>query len=341
MDAIGLKKYFLRIKNFLLSSRFKEFLIFLIFFLISSVFWISQSLSETFDVELQIPLRLSDIPSDVVITSELPPYVTLSVRDKGTSLVRYIYDSEPVKLDFSYVDYDIGEKSGKVVLPMNDVVKKFQSQLLSSTVIVSLRPDTLEYYFNTGMRKRVPVRISGKIETSKEYYLKEITLSPDSVEVLAPNAILDTLTEVFTYPTYLTNLCEDAASELILRRIRGAKLIPEHVKMYVDIDMYTDKTITVPIKGIDFPQGKSLRTFPSNADVTFRVGMSSFKEITEKDFSVTASFNDALEREGGKLPLHLVACPDGVSNVRINPDEVDYLIELTYGEAENNSEQND
>ena len=63
------------------------FLYFLFFFFVSAAFWLLQSLNETFDVELKVPLKLENVPSDVVITSDLPSDLNVMVRDKGTVLV--------------------------------------------------------------------------------------------------------------------------------------------------------------------------------------------------------------------------------------------------------------
>ena len=94
MDSVQFKKYYTTVKNFLLGPKNKEFLIFLFFFFVSAAFWLLQSLNETFDVELKVPLKLENVPSDVVITSDLPSDLNVMVRDKGTVLVRYIYGTE-------------------------------------------------------------------------------------------------------------------------------------------------------------------------------------------------------------------------------------------------------
>lgn len=146
MDLVQFKKYYTTVKNFLLGPKNKEFLIFLFFFFVSAAFWLLQSLNETFDVELKVPLKLENVPSDVVITSDLPSDLNVMVRDKGTVLVRYIYGTEQVPVRVDYKDYDKGNASGRVSVTLLDVQKKVQAQLLSSTRIVSLKPDTLEFF---------------------------------------------------------------------------------------------------------------------------------------------------------------------------------------------------
>ena len=52
------------------------------FMLVSASFWLLQALNDTFDVELRFPLKLTEVPSNVVITSDLPTELGVVVRDK-------------------------------------------------------------------------------------------------------------------------------------------------------------------------------------------------------------------------------------------------------------------
>lgn len=77
-----------------------------------------------------------------------------------------------------------------------------------------------------------------------------------------------------------------------------------------------------------------MRTFPSKVKVTFRVGMSRFKEITADDFVLAVTYEELMKNRSPKIQLHLKSMPSGVSNVRIDPSEVDYLIEQVQEENE-------
>ena len=157
---------------------------------------------------------------------------------------------------------------------------------------MSLKPDTLEFFFNKGARKKVPVKLAGVVETSPEYYLQQVEFTPDSVEVLAPSAILDTITEAFITPVYFSDLSANEKTISMLRPVRGAKFIPDQVEM------------------------------------------SRFKEITADDFVLAVTYEELMKNRSPKIQLHLKSMPSGVSNVRIEPSEVDYLIEQVQEENE-------
>ena len=61
-----------KIRSFLLSRKSREFLIFLFFVFVSFCFWLLQVLNDDYETELSIPLRMKDVPENVVITSDIP-----------------------------------------------------------------------------------------------------------------------------------------------------------------------------------------------------------------------------------------------------------------------------
>lgn len=327
MDTLKYQKYLLKIRSFLLSQKAREFLFFLFFMLVSASFWLLQSLNETFDINLKMPVRLTEVPSFIVITSDLPKTLDITVRDKGILLVRYLYGYEFTPLTVDYSKLENTDVSGRVVVPMEDIQKRIQAQLLSSTKLVSVHPDTLEFYFNRGIKKKVPVHLAGEIETSPEYYLETVRCEPDSVIVYAPLNILDTITSVRVMPLHIEGLEADTKIRKVLQTVRGAKLVPSQVEIGLGVDLYTEKSLEVPIVGINFPASKKLRTFPSKVQVRFRVGMTRFKEIEADDFIIAVSYEELIENKQPRIKLHLKSMPDGVSNVRLQPEEVDYLIE--------------
>lgn len=327
MDRLVARRYAIKAREFLFSKKNGDFLVFLFFFFVSAVFWLIQTLNETYETEIEVPIRLVNVPSDVVVTTDLPDKLVVTVKDKGNVLVNYLYglSFSPVEVDFRL--YDDNRVSGRVQLQPAAVQKSVYAQLLSTSRVMSLRPDTLEFFFNRGEYKKVPVRMMGYVETTPSYYLAESRFIPDSVMVYAPPAILDTMTMAYTQPVAYNMLSSDRSDTLELVHVRGAKFVPEKVNLSLDVDIYTEKTVEVPVGCINFPASKHLRTFPSQVKITFRVGAALFKSITAEDFVLAVTYEDILNNASPKLPLCLKSVPEGVSNVRIEPAEVDYLIE--------------
>ena len=91
----------IRFKNFLFLFVNKEFLIFLFFLALSGIFWLLATLNESYEKELRIPIRLINVPKNVVITSENADTLSVTVKDKGFTLLAYMSNKRlPLNINF-------------------------------------------------------------------------------------------------------------------------------------------------------------------------------------------------------------------------------------------------
>ncbi len=314
-----------KVKNFLLSKRSREFFVFLFFFVIASGFWLLQTLNNDYETEFSIPVRLKGVPNNTVITSEPAPELRIKVKDKGTVLLNYMLGKSfyPITLDFS----DYKGANNHVRIYASQFEKKVLSQLNVSTRLISMKPDTLEYIYSTGASKLIPVKLLGTVNAGRQYYLSDTIFKPDSVLVYAPAGILDTITTAYTQRLKLEDISDTLKQQVPLLARKGVKYVPASVEMMLPVDIYTEKTVEVPLHGVNFPADKVLRAFPSKVQVTFQVGLSRFRQISADDFHINVSYEELLRLGSDKYTVKLKKIPHGVSQVRFNPEQVDFLIE--------------
>ena len=310
------------VRNFLFSGLNKEFLIFLFFLALSGAFWLLMTLNETMEREFKIPMRLTGVPGNAVITGELPDTVRVTVRDKGFTLVTY--DFRPLVFRFSnYADED----EGKGVIPLTDVQKQVLSQMYGSSKLLQVKPSAFDFYFTYGTSKKVPVVFRGKITTSKSYYLAHTEFYPSIVTVYANKQQLDKLQTVEIEPFNYRNLQDTIRQAVKIRKIRGVKIVPSTVRLSVYPDVLTEEAIEVPITAINMPPGMVLRTFPSKVTVRFTIGASLFRTIKPNLFKVVVDYEELAANPSDKCTLQLRSVPRSVSKASLEIDRVDYLLE--------------
>lgn len=310
------------VRNFLFSGLNKEFLIFLFFLALSGAFWLLMTLNETMEREFKIPVRLSGVPRNAVITGELPDTVRVTVRDKGFTLVTY--DFRPLVFRFSnYADED----EGKGVIPLTDVQKQVLSQMYGSSKLLQVKPGAFDFYFTYGTSKKVPVVFRGKITTNKSYYLAHTEFYPSMVTVYANKQQLDKLQTVEIEPFNYRNLQDTIRQAVKIRKIRGVKIVPSTVRLSVYPDVLTEEAIDVPITAINMPPGMVLRTFPSKVTVRFTIGASLFRTIKPNLFKVVVDYEELAANPSDKCTLQLRSVPRSVSKASLEIDRVDYLLE--------------
>lgn len=309
--------------NFLLSKQSREFFLFLFFIFVAAGFWLIQTLDNDYETDITIPVRLRDVPDDVVITSDPVSSVKVHVRDKGTLLFNYIMGKvfSPLNIDF------VAGEGSHVQIPSSSFSKMISSQLSSSTQVVSVTPDTLDYYYSTGQAKLVPVRFQGMATAGPRHYLSDTIFTPDSVHVYAPLALLDTIKAAYMEPQEFRGIDDTLRKEVHLKSARGAKIVPDVSTLTLAVDMYTEKTVEVELHGINFPPDKQLRSFPSKVAITFQCGLRQYNDLTSDDFHIFVSYEDLMKLGNQKYSVRLRNIPKGATNIRFNPAQVDFLIE--------------
>ena len=322
----NIAKIYKFVRNFLFSSVNREFLIFLFFLGLSGTFWLLMTLNETYEEELAIPVRLDDVPNNVVVTQSCSDTVYVTVRDKGFTLVTYLYTNRiiPILIDFdSYAD----KGDGKGVVPLSDLQKMISQRLSGSSKITSIKSHSLPFFFNYGQSKRVPVRLAGDVNPGKSYYISRIKFWPSTVTIYANKALLDSVKYVYTHALYLNNVEDTVMRRVPLRPINGVKMVPSVVKIGLYVDILTEESVEVPIVAVNMPEGKVLRTFPSKVNVKFTVGSSLFRNVKPEQFMVVVDYNDILAHPSDKCILRLRQHSRDVTMARLEMKQVDYLIE--------------
>lgn len=323
-----------KVRNLLLRILNKQFLIFLFFLILSSVFWLIMTLNETYEKEMTIPLRLAGVPRKVVITDEPDSVVRFTVRDKGYMIAAYLADAPFRPLFFDFSVYSDGKGSGSISAA--DIQKQIYQQLSKSSKILSIKNDRVRFFYNYGLCKKVPVRLSGTVRPRKNYYLAGTRFYPDSVTVYASKSLLDSIHAVYTQRIDIENFTDRKVVNIGLRRITGAKLIPDKVRAEFVADVLIEESVLVPIDCINLPDDKVLRTFPGSVEVRFIVGTSILrrmpktsdgKELSPAGFRLVVDYNEVLKRGGDKCHIALHALPAGVRSAKPATEWVDYLVE--------------
>ena len=68
--------------------------------------------------------------------------------------------------------------------------------------------------------------------------------------------ILDTITTAYTQKINLENISDTTRQRISLAPLRGVKFVPSSVEATFPVDIYTEKTVEVPLHGINFPADK-------------------------------------------------------------------------------------
>ena len=154
-----------------------------------------------------------------------------------------------------------------------------------------------------------------------------MTVVPEYVQAYGSKPVIRDIKQVSTVPVKEEGLNDTVTFTFKLQQTKGVHYSTDAVKVKFFIEKFTEKKFSVPVKVINCPDNFFVRTFPAVVDVTCNVGLSHFEELLPDDVQVVVDYNDLKNSDQNKERLKVVNRVVYVSNVRIVPDEVEYILE--------------
>lgn len=303
----------------------RNFLVFLVFLAISIAFWFTQSLLETKEGSITYTLKVEDVPTNVIFTSDLPKQISVNYTGKVWNVLYHKYlanENHEVALKFK----DIDNQEGQIIIDVNTVKRAIGKLSHTDIVCTSISPNKIEVYYSYGQHKRVPVIFGGEVKTAAGRTLCKVILTPDSVDVFAPDNLYGSIQSITTEKAVFKDVNDTLVVRLAINTPHGVKAIPDSVKATFCVDIFTDKTLQVPITSINVPENYIMRTFPIKTDVTFVVSSTLCDKIKPEDFTIIADYAQ-ISSNTNRCKVYISQQPENISNIRISPEYVDFIIE--------------
>lgn len=313
-----------KLKEGLRTVKGRNALTFLVFLAISAVFWVLMALNDEVQHDYRLKLKLAGFPENMTIISGANPTVSVSVKDKGSALMKFTWNTQPELT----VNYDEFSKAGdhNLLMTQAQLNSAVRNIFGSSATIIAVRPDSLSLHYTTNPGVPVKVRIDADVRPAPSAVaFGRVTLSTDTVMLYSNSKERSRIKTLTTQPIILTGLTDTAHVSAALIVPPGMRAVPSQIKVTIPIEPLVTKTRKVEIAQRNVPAGKRLVTFPSMAEVDYLLP----KSLYNSDASpVKAVVDFSAYRPGGKkLPVTVLPLPNYYRFVSVRPSEVEFVIE--------------
>lgn len=274
-------------------------------------------------MHIQYPVYLIDISENLRITNSSEYELKVTVSGKGMSLWKA---KRKTIRPFYITPSDFFMSSGNASISTKMFIDSLEKSLPMSISVRNIEPDSLNFNYLIQKKKMVPVHYSGSIDSKNQYILEKVLLSPENVSVEMPIEMDDS---AFSMNIALDRIEIDRDTIVLdvkLTEVPDVISNVSDIRMTVISSQFTEKSIIVPIIGLNFPEEKILKAFPSKATVKFWVRLEDFEKVDESDFKVVVDYND-IKTESDKVGVRLFHQPANVTKVRVVPTSVSFLIE--------------
>lgn len=316
------EKFKLFIFNKRNSQRSKDLLLYLIFLLISFIFWLLLTLNNSIQKDFIIGVNVKSIPDSTTLINPIPSQIRASIKDKGSSLLKYSLWRHPVTT-INFQDYSDNGVFRVSSVELKSIIRDIFG---SNATIYSLSPDSLHSKYTNIPGKSVPVEVSCDIKTNYQYVISGVIKpSPDSVKVYSDRSTLAMINSVNTVHFSETDLKDTLVRETKIQPIRDVRVIPDKVNVIVPVEQLITKNRIIPVIVRNVPENINFITFPSKVTASYLVPISKYN--SNDYIYAEADYKDLNSQKQSKLHINISSLPEIYKNVSLSIDSVEYIIE--------------
>lgn len=303
----------------------KKLRVFLLFLLLSILFWSLIKLSKEYITDVEFDLVYSDIPNNKLIQNEPDQKVKLTLKTIGFKLLKYEFRKRV--LDYSLTE--IERKGGSMYYSETSPnINYLQAQLSAETVVLNIEPDTL--FFDLGVKRSKKVPLVSKVEFSFKTgfnFVGNYTLSPNEVTISGPEKVIDTINEVFTSSFHLKDISESFEQSVALEVPNEAIVLSEEAIIVSGVvDKITDGSYNLAFEVINLPRNVIISTYPKEVKVVYQVALKDYNKVPENSFRVQCDYKQTQDNGLDYLIPKLVDMPEIITDVKIVPNKIEFLL---------------
>lgn len=309
-------------RRFKTSSQFHNALMFLVFVAIATVFWFIIALNDNITETFRVRFNIQGVPDSVTFITDPPADLHVTVRDKGTNILRSGVIKNPT-VDVSFRDY---ARDGVFRLSAADLAAELKSDLGGAATITSASIDSIRLYYTLSPGKRVPVIVQADVSAASGYIIPGAPAPMTrQVRVYSYKDEVDTVHSVRTQLLVRNGLSQTSVFDVKLVPVPHVKIVPSQVQVRVPVEPLVHKEAFVNVEVENLPQGESLLLFPNKVPVSFYVPMSHFND-EYFPMRVVADYNETRVTSGSRISVHVSDHVDNLVNVELKADSVEYTL---------------
>ena len=312
-------------KNSEIKQNQKKLRVFLLFLFLATLFWSLIKLSKEYISEVEFEVAYSEIPNNKLIQNEPDHKIKLTLKTIGFKLLNYEFKKRV--LDYSLTE--IEKKEGSLYYSeTRSNTNYLQAQLSAETVVLNVEPDTLFFDLGVKRSKKVPVISTMSFQFKTGFnFVGDYTLSPAEISISGPEKVIDSINEIYTKEEELKEISESFEYEVSLAHPNDIVVLSEEsVVVKGEVDKITDGSYSLPFDVINLPRNVIISTYPKEVKIVYQVALKDYNKIPENSFRVQCDFKQTEDNNLDYLIPTLVDKPEIITNVKIIPNKIEFLI---------------
>ncbi|MEM1320419.1 MAG: YbbR-like domain-containing protein [Bacteroidota bacterium] len=287
---------------------------------IALIFWLLVKLSQSFNAMHQCEIQY-ELPEGKTFASLPPSKINSQLYGRGWDLLSYYFSGT-----HSIINFQLDNQSSQTI--SSSQLKDRIRGGVASVEVIELDIDYITIALEDELSRKVPVRLNQELSFAADFQARQaIVLNPDSISITGPQTIIDTIDFWPTVPLILTDLKSSTREvvELVMPKVGSAlRIKPTATEAQIEVEQFTQASLFVPITIKNAPD--SLRIFPDKIKLNCIVGLSQYKSLKSKLFTLEADLQGIpLNAQNNTVPLNLIQQPEFVRQVNFSPKAVEFF----------------
>lgn len=313
-----------RAAEFFSSSRGRDVLLYLVFVIISFVFWSILVLNNQMQQNYNVRIDIVNVPEGTTLIDECPDAVHVTLKNTGYAMMRYLWGEGPT-LKISFAEYSDGKS--RFVVTAQQMTELLSDLFGMEANVVNYSPESIVLRYTNRPGKKIPVVADADLSANFQYVLNgKVVLGPDSVVVYSDMLTLESINSVSTERFVAKELKDTLRTKLALSRLEGVRFIPDSISIMAPVEPLVQKLSLVQVVPINVPEGMRLITFPSLVKASYFIPISCYDSVNKYKLTATVDYSD-IHVGQRTLPLRIDRAPDIMRNVTLTTDSVEFIVE--------------
>jgi len=298
---------------------------FLLFLFLACIIWVLTKFSKELSASVSARLVYVELPANSVLAEGNPGSITFDMTGTGYDFL--LYKIKPLQIEVE-VDRYYQEQKDEVLVDNSELVRLIARALDGKKGIRNLSINQLRVDLDKVAQKRVPVKALTDLAYREGFRpLASPGLTPDSVTLSGPAEKLRSVDSLTTEKLVRDNVDTDISASLLIRTElpEGLTVTPKEVELFLEVEEYSPKSLSIPVQLINAPDGLDLKLVPATVNLSFDIPISLFNEVDEADFQIVCDYLKRNEEENFMLP-ELVEKHENAVNLVLGHNKIDYLI---------------
>ena len=295
---------------------------FLIFLFISVSFSIIVKLTKVHTKNISYKIHLIETPDNKIITNQSYDSINLTVSSYGFDFIKYYLSNKTINISSKNA---LDNSKSFIVTKSNSSVQ-INDFISPQFELKSINFDSLFFNYDKLKTKNIPVILNSSIDFSQGFdYFKNFNLTPDSVSIVGPEFILESIKSIKTKKLNLTNLKTNTTQDVELNLLDNSNLLYSNksVKVFIEVEKSTESILDIPVSIINIPNEVNINYYPKLIKISFTVSLDNYQNYSAQDFKIICDFNQI--SQDGKLTPKVLNKPIYIKNLRLINNEIQYV----------------